>query len=365
MVMTMAKLDEDRFAYLTARSLCDNATGDELAELKELLTHSEPGYGVLYRCLADAPDSRQLALSEEEVLRAYHAHMRRMRAAGIMAPGRAPGKRGPGKYLQRIAIPAAAAIALAVALVAIDRPARENLGPYAASADLVEYSIFTAKGEKRQCTMPDGTVVWLNGGSRITYTQNFNKSSREITLSGEAFFDVERDTVRPFIIHTKDMNIRVVGTTFNVRAYDSEPSSETVLVSGKVEVTLNGDRKDKIVLAPNERVSVTRAADLPVNATPVVEKSQAKFISEERVNVSTCWVDNKLVFSGDPLHAIASKISQWYDVEVIIVDSSLRDQRYSGIFEDKSLAEVLYALSRSGNFAYRIESGSIVLLGAR
>src|SRR4030095_9403678 len=118
-------------------------------------------------------------------------------------------------------------------------------------------SVATKNGNRTKIVLPDGSQVWLNAGSNLDYNNlNFNKDVREVSLNGEAYFDVAKNAGKPFIIHTKKMDIKVLGTTFNVRSYSDEKITEAALIKGSIEVTLK-DRKDqKIILKPNEKIII-------------------------------------------------------------------------------------------------------------
>jgi len=133
-------------------------------------------------------------------------------------------------------------------------------------------SVVTKNGNRTKIVLPDGSQVWLNAGSNLDYNNSvFNKDLREVTLNGEAYFDVTRDPEKPFIIHTKKMDIKVLGTVFNVRSYSDEKIAEAALIKGSIEVTLK-DRKDqKIVLKANEKISIA-------NEEPKTEPKQNKII---------------------------------------------------------------------------------------
>src|SRR6187200_2887242 len=117
--------------------------------------------------------------------------------------------------------------------------------------------LITKNGNRTKIVLPDGSQVWLNAGSNLDYNNSvFNKDLREVTLNGEAYFDVTKNADKPFIIHTKKMDVKVIGTAFNVRSYNDERTAEASLIRGSIEVTLK-DRKDqKIVLKPNEKISI-------------------------------------------------------------------------------------------------------------
>src|SRR4029078_631833 len=99
-------------------------------------------------------------------------------------------------------------------------------------------TVSTKRGSKSKVQLPDGTQVWLNADSRIAYNEKFQGNLREVTLEGEAYFDVVRDEKRPFVIHTAAIDIKVLGTAFNVRSYANEKNTETSLIRGSIEVTL-------------------------------------------------------------------------------------------------------------------------------
>ena len=116
--------------------------------------------------------------------------------------------------------------------------------------------IATLPGTHSKTILPDGSTVWLNAGSKLTYNKNFNTATREVELSGEAYFDVKKDEHHPFIIHTSAMHIKVLGTAFNVKSYPGDKSSETSLIRGSIEVTMNNRPQEKIILHPSEKLVV-------------------------------------------------------------------------------------------------------------
>jgi transmembrane sensor len=234
--------------------------------------------------------------------------------------------------------------------------------------------IATRKGSKSKIILPDSTVVWLNADSRITYPANFQGKKREVQLTGEAFFEVTKDAQRPFIIHTNTIDIKVLGTVFNVRSYPEEATTETSLLKGEVEVTvLNQDNK-KMILKPNEKLIVSNKIDMNVSSPVLLKKAHTKpveqplltldklhFIEEDSIYSETCWVDNKLRFDAEQLDRLTSKIERWYNVEVIINNAKLKSTRFTATFEKESLNEVMEALSLSYSFKYRMENAKVII----
>lgn len=232
-------------------------------------------------------------------------------------------------------------------------------------------TVSTKKGSKTKIQLPDGTQVWLNADSRITYNENFlGNNIREVELTGEAFFNVVRDEEHPFVIHTETIDVKVLGTSFNVRSYADEKNTETALIQGSVEITLiKSPDKKKIILKPNDKLIVSNMAGTlaqdeekkGVKTPPVLMLEKISFKKEDANAVETLWVKNKLAFDDDPLEEIALKIERWYDVKVIITDESLRRESYTATFEDKTLKEVMDALQEGGGFEYVINKKEVLI----
>jgi ferric-dicitrate binding protein FerR (iron transport regulator) len=232
-----------------------------------------------------------------------------------------------------------------------------------------ENTITTKPGSKSKVQLPDGTLVWLNADSKIAYDDNFQGKYREVQLSGEAYFEVTKDKEHPFIIHTKTIDIKVLGTVFNVRSYDNEKTTETSLIKGSVEITIHNAGR-KIVLKPNEKLVVQNSdTALSTDQLPVKENSDDAVISLKKIHIiekdssasETLWIKNKLAFDNEPLEEIALKIERWYDVHVVINSDVLKNTKYSAIFEDESLSQVMEALKLSGNFKYTINKKEVII----
>src|SRR4030095_3625248 len=232
-------------------------------------------------------------------------------------------------------------------------------------------SIITKNGNRTtKIVLPDGSQVWLNAGSNLDYNNSvFNKDLREVTLNGEAYFDVTKDPEKPFIIHTKKMDIKVLGTVFNVRSYSNEKIAEAALIKGSIEVTLK-DRKDqKIVLKPNEKISIA-------NEEPRVEPKQNKIVLAKTNNSPVpqivvkelkpnptyniigeiAWTQNKLYFEDETFESIGLRMERWFGKKVTIANESLKNVHYTGNYENETLEEVLLSLKLSKTFNFRIGS---------
>lgn len=231
-------------------------------------------------------------------------------------------------------------------------------------------TVITKKGSKSNIQLPDGTTVWLNADTKIRYDEKFLDEFREVELEGEAFFDVATDPDRPFIIHTKAIDIKVLGTAFNVRAYASEKNTETSLIRGQVEVTLNNNPEKKIVLKPHEKLRVNNdGSDLihrdkkPVSKNDVsIAVSKVHYEKKDSTALETLWMKNKLVFDEESLQEVMQKIERWYDVKILFEgDDNMKHTEYSAIFENETLTQVLDALKYTGNFEYRISKDQVYI----
>lgn len=264
-----------------------------------------------------------------------------------------------------------AAVLVMVWYIAYREPAKTGK-----ESALAQNTVSTKKGSKSKIQLPDGTEVWLNADSKITYNEKFQGNIREVQLSGEAFFDVVRDESRPFIIHTDVIDVKVLGTAFNVRSYADEKNTETSLIRGLVEVTLRSNPDKKFTLKPNDKLIVKndKGADdaQPAGSGPSHDTRQPllttimgkiKFTENESSALETLWVSNKLAFDKEPLADIAGKIERWYDVKVKITGKELKEGEYSGVFENESLEQVMEALqlSGSGDFNYSINKKEVTI----
>jgi len=235
---------------------------------------------------------------------------------------------------------------------------------------LAQNTISTKRGSKSKVQLPDGTQVWLNADSKITYNEEFQGRIREVNLTGEAYFDVVKDEDRPFVIHTSVIDIKVLGTAFNVRSYADEKNTETSLVRGSVEVTIRNHPEKKFTLKPNDKLIINNDQAREITATEKNEKTTSQQIvltwgkinyptRQDTVATEAMWTRNKLAFDKETLEEIARKLERWYDITVKIKDDKIRDTEFSIIIEDESLQQVMEALRVAGKFRYSIDKKTV------
>lgn len=204
----------------------------------------------------------------------------------------------------------------------------------------------TSNSNEQEVILPDGSRITLNIDSKLIYPKKFNDTVREVTLVGEAFFDIIKDVNKPFIVNANELKIRVLGTSFNVKSYSEDNKIETTLVSGKVE--LIKDRETPIILAPSQKA--------------VFNKTEKKMKIEE-VNSSDviAWREGKLIFNKTTLQEVVVDLERKYQVQFIIDSQSLLDYEYTGTFDNLKINEVLDLLIISSPIKYTIQNEKIIL----
>jgi transmembrane sensor len=214
-------------------------------------------------------------------------------------------------------------------------------GNYSAHQEPVYNELFAAFGTRSALKLSDGTSVWLNSGSSIRYPDKFIGKNRSVFLNGEAYFEVESNPEKPFIVETSSIKVRATGTKFNVSGYSSTDENEVTLVSGKVEVSLEGsNNKTKSTnLDINQHLTYVKST----GAISVVNEDTYKYIS---------WKEGKLVFRNEPLSEVAKKISQVFNIDIEIRGKEIENYSYRATFQDESLAEILKLLKISSPINY-------------
>ena len=184
------------------------------------------------------------------------------------------------------------------------------------SQDIVYNKLSVPKGGEYRIELEDGTKVWINSASRLRYPVVFSGDTREVYLDGEAYFEVRRDVDRPFIVHSGEQKVTVLGTSFGISCYASEANDYTTLVSGKVKVDLERG-KQSFVLEPGMQVAYNKESGVAM---------------ERKVDVAefVAWKDGKYIFKQKRLEDILSTLSRWYDFEVFYRNEDVKDVLFSG-----------------------------------
>lgn len=256
----------------------------------------------------------------------------------------APGKSRSIAYLWRGI--AAAVLILVVALFVFDILNAKEEARIVQSTQMIEKSLST--GQKLKIFLPDGSTVWLNAESSISYPERFNDSSRIVTLKGEAFFDVTKNPNKPFIVKTENMDISVLGTAFNVRNYHNEGKIDVALESGKLLVETSGPIRDKYVLSPGEGISMNEKSG-----------NAAKYSVDPKRAFQ--WKDGVLYFHKANFDEVINKLGRWYGVEFIVENYNREKWEYSAEFRNDYLSNVLQSMSFTKGFEYVIDQNKVTI----
>lgn len=224
-------------------------------------------------------------------------------------------------------------------------------------------------GSKSQVVLPDGSKVWLNAGSSLKYSQDFNHHTREVILDGEGYFDVMANKQLPFWVKTYGINIKVVGTAFNVKAYRDEKNIIATVERGQIriydinrkeleekEIVIEKKQQGKFLIN-NNKLSKTETAIPEAKA----EVSDIKVIYNVPTELYTSWKDKRWIIEREELGSLAVKIERRYDVSITFSSEALKHYIFSGIIEDESLLQVLKIISLTAPITYKLDKKNLIL----
>lgn len=208
-------------------------------------------------------------------------------------------------------------------------------------------SLTVENGQKAEVVLSDGTVVYINSGSKLRYDNQYGRNDRIINLEGEAYFNVAPDKEKPFIVNARELNVEALGTSFNVKSYPSDKNIVVTLIEGSVKVN---DAHNEVLMAVNDRLEY--------------EKEDKIFIKDKILPNSDnlLWRSKELAFYDESLESICKVLSRLYDVEFIIEDGNIKADTFTGIIKNNSLYNVLDLLSLSASINYTVRSDNTILI---
>ncbi len=217
----------------------------------------------------------------------------------------------------------------------------KHLLPFADNS-MISNEFYSPEGQISEFKLVDGTRVWLNSGTRIKVPVNYSAKNRKLSLEGEAFFEVTKDPSHPLYVHTRELSVKVMGTSFNISSYDSENLLEITLIEGLVGIKdANGNKICKLI--PGEQ--------LVYNKT-----NHSKF--KHRIDTSPyeAWRDGRMIFKDRSLGYIAERLERWYNVEIDFAEPTISDMKFTGtILKNKPLSQVLEILTLSAPVRFDIK----------
>jgi len=213
--------------------------------------------------------------------------------------------------------------------------------------DDVSYNTLTTpKGGEYQVILPDGTKVWLNAASSITYPVVFKGNERHVKLTGEAYFEVAKNKEKPFYVNINDLQVKVLGTHFNISAYSNDDAVTTTLLEGSVQVIKN---KSQSLLKPGQQAVVNYTSD---NIA----------VSDANIDDAMAWKNGYFIFNDENIASIMKKVSRWYDVD-ISYKGNFDTQKFGGTFyRKKSITELLQHLEKIGGIHFVITGRRITVM---
>jgi transmembrane sensor len=230
--------------------------------------------------------------------------------------------------------------------------------------------VTTANGARIHDTLPDGTLVWLNAGSRLVFGKEYNKTRREVYLTGEAFFDVAKNKQKPFLIHTDRIDIQVLGTSFNIKSYPLEKTTEATLIRGSIEISLKGRPSERFILKPNQKL-VVRGTDSLLHPAapkknnekeePLVAIRKPTYEQNTGTVIETSWVNNTLIFKEEAFSDLARQMERWYGITISFSDPGLQQLEFTGSFKGETIQQALEALKLTATFNYDIRGNEVTI----
>jgi transmembrane sensor len=225
------------------------------------------------------------------------------------------------------------------------------------------------KGEKKKLVLPDGTLVYLNGDSKIELAEGFNNRDRIVKLIGEAYFDVKHNAEKPFYVRTKDFKITVLGTAFNVKSYGGEKEAVATLVRGTIKLEDNaGLNKNTIILKAGQKITY----HLPkheVGLAPSIMNTEDKLPKIEVNNftvmnkqvVESAWMNNNLIFLKNDFEEIKDRLERWFNVSIDFEDQEVAAYVYTANFKNEDILSVLHSLQEVKHFNFK-KKGDLITI---
>jgi transmembrane sensor len=360
-------MEEKRIIQLLTRKLADEANQTELEELDLLLTlHPNAVYYEEIMRQFWLPASKNLETSEtfDEI---FEKHMLRL--------SEAVNNDMPVEHEAHIETNNSSNNKVFRYTLACFLPFLILIGGYflwtSNSTPLKTTIIIAGRGMRKEFKLPDGTQVWLNAESELRYSANlFKNGKREVSLSGEAFFDVSHDKHHPFVVRTDKYAIKVLGTAFNVNAYPDNEKSTTTLIRGSIELLINSIADQKITLCPSERLALTihNAVNDKKQKVRTLEDVTLKLdhitplkIGRNEYVPETSWKEDKLVFQNETLEELLPKLERWFNVRIKVENQKALTYQFTGIFTNESIGQALAAMKIIKRFNYSCHDNYIAI----
>lgn len=234
----------------------------------------------------------------------------------------------------------------AVAALVLAIPFSYYFGTRNSALDNSTTTIACAFGDKTSIVLPDSSKVWLNSGSKISFCSDFKNKERNVQLEGEAFFSVTKDKRHPFKVKTAGIQVEVLGTQFNLKAYPEEKTISTTLVEGSLLVSSN---TQETRIAPDQKL--------------VFDKANQKMVLQNLADTApeTEWKDGRFVFRNETLEELEPRLERWFDVEIVFADEQAKRRRFTGVLERESILEAISYFDSSKFISCKVDGNKIII----
>lgn len=367
-------MKEEKFWILLAKMLSGEVDAQERDEFMQLI-ESDMDMQQTYDQMKEFWSATSLQQAQDQIIKdSYLAHVARLKdldPAFTYEEVEEVNSLKPLYTYKRFAFIGTALIGVFFIVFLLFNMGNDKIAPGKATNEIT-----INPGSRSKINLPDGSQVWINSGSRFTYAGDFKGDTREVYLSGEAYFDVAHDKSRPFIVHTSGIDIKVLGTAFNVKAFDVDPTIEATLIRGMIQVVKkNEPNGSTIILKPHEKLIYnkitesyvssmhesrkSRVASAPLKPTVTIIPLEANI--PDTAIAETAWLYNKLTFEEEKLQDLAKRMERWYNIKITITENNLKNYRISGSFVDETADQALKELQLLIPFNYVLKNNEVVI----
>lgn len=215
-----------------------------------------------------------------------------------------------------------------------------------------KHTLYTNNGVKGYVELPDGSKVWLNSASRLTYPDRFNGATREVLVAGEAFFEVVKDSLKPMIVNTnRDFMIEVLGTKFNIRSYDNDYEAQTTLISGSINLIREKNRGERELIAHLS----------PKESFVIRDKNAPVLIKQIDTTKQIAWKNGQLIFEATPIPEVLKKLERWHGTKFIIVDPDILNAKLTANFRSESIVQIMEMIKFCTSIDYSVTENIVTL----
>lgn len=335
-------MDSDRFWTLVSRYLADEITPDEERELNRIVEESPENrhrFDALVQYWGKQRDEASLKKAYDKVW---------SKIQHTAAPEEETAKsRSPVWFSLKIAASVTVLVCAAVFVFNTLDTSSELW------ASLTWQEEKNGLGERSKHTLPDGTTVWLNAESKLVFPEDFDGENREVYLTGEAFFEVVKNPSKPFVIHLSNGDVRVLGTSFNIKAFEGDPVIETSVHTGRVAFIPNDPAEtglDTVFLTPNQKAVYT----VDTHKTSTIETNS----SDDKA-----WTVGRMVFISERFESVAKVLERMYGKHVVFDTDSIRNCRLTGTFQNNTLEEVMMLLAETKDYKFSVNNNELHVSG--